>query len=451
MVLQATLGGVGKNVVITITSTASAAKAASMDRSAISPVALSCDEPNLPAGRRMVCELRLSAAHDSESMEVALTSSTSALVVPATVGARAGQSRIRFEVGADRTASQETAVVEARLGSVSIQSSVALVASETPNLVVPTEATGTPQTPIQFTVTASDAQGLGVHLTASILPAGAVFDPDSGVLQWAPTDKDLGVHEMAFTATNALGAVATNSVKLFVDSGTPAVTSLENGVGSGAPAGGSPGSVATLRGHSLFAGTVPVSDLSGSSADLGGTRVLVNGAYVPVLYASASRVDLLCPDAVAGARLAISVETAAGQSKELDSLVQTSVPGLFSADGSGSGQALARRSGSPDVAAIPNARLSGKPALPDDSVSFLATGIDCSQETVGNLSLKLDQYPIPVTALRPLAGHAGICEIQVSIPASVLGDAVPARLQFVGSDGRKIESNETTISVATLQ
>jgi uncharacterized protein (TIGR03437 family) len=166
------------------------------------------------------------------------------------------------------------------------------------------------------------------------------------------------------------------------------------------------------------------------------------------LYASASRVDLLCPVAEAGARLAITVETSAGQSQELDSLVQASAPGLFTADGSGMGQALALRSGTPDVAAIPNAHFTAKPALPDDSLSFLATGIDCSQETIGNLSLRLDQSAVPVSALEPLAGHAGICEIRVSIPATVIGDAVPAILQFVGSDGRKIGSNAVMIAVA---
>jgi uncharacterized protein (TIGR03437 family) len=77
------------------------------------------------------------------------------------------------------------------------------------------------------------------------------------------------------------------TTKLYVDSGLPVVTHLENGAGSSAPAGCSPGSVAALRGRSLFAGTEPASDSSGASGDLGGTRVLVNGVYTAVLYASA--------------------------------------------------------------------------------------------------------------------------------------------------------------------
>jgi hypothetical protein len=85
--------------------------------------------------------------------------------------------------------------------------------------------------------TAGDARGFGVNLAAAGLPTGAAFDPKSGVLQWVPTDKDLGVYEIAFTATNMLGAVTTKTVKLYVDSGLPVVTSLENGAGSSAPAG----------------------------------------------------------------------------------------------------------------------------------------------------------------------------------------------------------------------
>ena len=449
VVLKAAFGGVSKSLVIAVVAPVSSAPQAKPSGTTpasapITPAALSCDQPFLAGGHRMGCELQLNAASVSESMEVSITSDTSSLTAPAMVGARTGQSRIRFEIGADRAATQGTAVLEARIGSESVQSSITIEPADTPDLVVPTDPAGTPQSPIRFTATASDARGLGVTLAASGLPAGANFDRASGVLQWEPTDKDLGVHEIAFTATNTLGAATTRTVKLYVDSGLPVVTKLENGAGSSAPAGCSPGSVATLRGRSLFAGTIPASDRSGASAELGGTRVLVNGSYAAVLYASANRVDLLCPAAAAGTRLAITVETAAGQSKELDNVMRTSVPGLFTADDSGAGQAMAVRSGTLDLAAIPNARFSGKAALPGDSLSFLATGIDCSPETAVNLSVHLGSDVLPVTGVKLLAGHAGLCEIQVAVPFGGTGDAVPATLQFLQGDGQKITSNNTT-------
>jgi hypothetical protein len=44
-------------------------------------------------------------------------------------------------------------------------------------------------------------------------------------------------------------------------------------------------------------------------------------------------------------------------------------------------------------------------------------------------------------------GRAGVCEVQVTIPASALGDAVAATLELTGSDGKKNLSNQTTIGV----
>jgi uncharacterized protein (TIGR03437 family) len=455
LILTASIGGISKTAVITVTATTAPALPEAVGESHgagdIAPIALSCDYPFLASGRRMGCELQLNAPSPSESIEVALVGSARNLTAPATVGVRAGQSRIRFEVAADPAASQEGAILEARIGSESVRSSLALLPSDTPNLIVPTEPAGTPQTPIHFTVAASDARGLDVKLAASGLPTGATFDAKTGALQWSPTNQDLGVHEVLFTATNTLGAATTKTVKLYVDSGQPVATSLENGAGGAAPAACSPGSVATIRGRSLFNGAVAASDRSGSSDNLGGTRVLVDGSYATILYASANRVDLLCPTAAAGIPLVIAVETAAGESNELQSVMQASAPGLLTSDGSGSGQALATQSGSIELAAIPNARFSGKPALPGDIASFLATGIDCSPQTVPNLSLTLGQDRVSATGLKPLAGHAGICEIQVPVPAGVIGDAVPATLLLVQSDGREIASNQTTIGIAARQ
>jgi uncharacterized protein (TIGR03437 family) len=332
----------------------------------------------------------------------------------------------------------------------SIQHSIALLSSAAPDLIVPAEAGGRPRSPITLTVMAADGQGLAVRLTATGLPHNATFDPDSGLLRWTPGEKDLGVHEVMFTAANTLGASTTKAVKLYVDSGLPVVTKLENGVGGGAPAGCSPGSVATVRGRSLFTGTTAAYDAAGGSDNLSGTRVLVNGIPTAVLFASARRVDLLCPAAAAGAPLAISVETAVGRSNELHTSMREGVPGLFTTDGTGTGQALALRDGSLDLAAIPNARYAGKPALPGDMVSFRATGIDCHPQTAPLLSLNLGAYLVPAVDARPLAGHAGVCEVLARVPVAA-GEAIPVTLTLLLSDGQQVTSNEGTLSVAARQ
>lgn len=306
-----------------------------------------------------------------------------------------------------------------------------------------------PGSAVRFTVTAVDAQGLDVRLAATGLPVGASFDRQSGLLQWTPSDNDVGRHEFRITAANTLGASTTETVRLYVGSGLPVISDIENGAGSGAPAGCGPRSVVTIRGRSLLTGTGAAYAVAGSE-NLSGTRVLVNGIPAAVLIASASRVDLLCPAAIAGTPLAISVETAAGKSNELRTSMRESVPGLFTIDGAGTGQALAVQDGSLDLAAIPNARFAGKPALVGDIVAFRATGIGCDTQTASRLNLKIGTYLIPPVALRPLAGHAGICEVLASIPA-VAGDAVPVTLLFVQSDGQQTASNEATIAVTERQ
>ncbi len=327
---------------------------------------------------------------------------------------------------------------------------MALLSSNAPDLVVPAEAAGTPRSPIAFTVAGTDAQGLDVRLAAAGLPRTAAFDPKSGALQWTPDESDLGVHEVEFTAANALGASTTKSVKIYVDSGLPILARLENGAGSGAPAGCSPGSVATIRGRSLFSGTTAAYDPSGHSDNLGGTRILVNGVPTAVLFASSTRVDLLCPIAAAGTPLAISVETTAGKSRELQTSMRESVPGLFTTNGEGTGQALATQDGSLDLAAIPNARFAAKLALPDDMVSFRATGIDCDAQTAARLSLMLGTYLVPVATATPASGYAGVCEITARVP-SVAGDAIPVKLVLLQNDGQQVESNEGMIGVTARQ
>ena len=248
----------------------------------------------------------------------------------------------------------------------------------------------------------------------------------------------------------ALGASTTKSVKVYVDSGLPVVSKLENGAGTGAPAGCSPGSVATIRGRSLFTGTSAAYDPAGTSDNLSGTRVLVNGVPAAVLFASATRVDLLCPTADGGTPLAISVETAAGTSNELRTSMRESVPGLFTANGEGTGQALAMQDGSLELAAIANARYAAKPASPDDMVSFRATGIGCDPQTAARLSLKIGTYLVPVAAATPASGYAGVCEITARVPA-VAGDAIPVTLVLLQNDGQQVESNEGTIGVTARQ
>lgn len=61
---------------------------------------------------------------------------------------------------------------------------------------------------LNFTVTASDADGDDVTLSSSALPSGATFNATSGTFSWTPTDTQSGEYSVTFTASD--GDVSTS-------------------------------------------------------------------------------------------------------------------------------------------------------------------------------------------------------------------------------------------------
>ena len=347
-------------------------------------------------------------------------------------------SHMEFEIAADPAASFETADLEVRIGSESAHTSIAIEPAGTPELRAPARLAGIPGVPVHFTVSAADGTGSGVSLSTTGLPRGAVFDRETGTFDWTPGNDDLGSYDVVFTATNSLGAATSKQVNLLVGAGLPIVNTVS---------ACSPGAVAAIRGNWLFAGAVPLADPSGNSNELGGTRVSVNGDYAPILYASADRIDLLCPDGTPGSSLSIAVETAAGRSQVRESSMQSFTPALLTA-AAGIGQALAVRSGTSELAAIPNERTSGNPVLAGDTLAFQATGIPCSMDSLYSMSMQMGLDVLPIGSLTPVSGHAGVCQVEVVVPPSAAGGSVPVVLRVPGGDGVQVVSNQATIGVA---
>ena len=240
---------------------------------------------------------------------------------------RPGQDQLSFTVFSDRYAKQQTAAVAVQLGLTTATDAVALMPATAPVLSLPPQQLTAPGKISAFTVSAVDPGGLPVTLSAAGLPAGAAFDPITGNFIWTPrkshsqprnalevgrVEPVLGTYHIAFTATNSASASSSGEVVIHVDSGKPVITDVRNAASQIPQSACSPGSAASLVGRWLASNDPPVSDPSGASVRLGGTRVNVNGTYVPVLYASRQRVDFLCPNADPGTALAIFADTDAG-------------------------------------------------------------------------------------------------------------------------------------------
>ena len=401
-----------------------------------SVLSLSCAK-RIASGLSAVCDLRLSPSGTSPAGAISLTSSSRRLKVPETLLSEPGQTTIRFQVAADPDAAGENAILEASAGDTTVRETLAVVSSG-PHLLAPAKIAGVPATAMRFRVSASG----GAVIAATGLPTGSVFDANIGAFDWTPAAADLGEHQISFVATDAQGTRTTKSVVVYIGTGAPVLTQLRN-VAGGAVC--SPGAIASISGWFLSQAETPLTDRSGRSSSLGDTRVLVNGAYAPILSASTGQVEFLCPVLAARTPLDIAVETPSGQSSSLATVMEESAPAIFTVDGSPQGPALAVHANSGELAALPDFRLSARPAVSGERISVRATGIECAASS--QLWMNLGGQPVAVDSAQPVSQMAGICEIAFRIPENVSGDSVSLSIETTRSDAVNSSSNRTTLAL----
>lgn len=98
-----------------------------------------------------------------------------------------------------------------------------------PTVSAPASILETEQTPIAFSVLASDPDGETIaSLTSAALPAGATFTPNgantNGAFAWTPDFTQAGTYSVTFTAANALSASATTDFTIENRDRAPVVT-----------------------------------------------------------------------------------------------------------------------------------------------------------------------------------------------------------------------------------
>ena len=72
---------------------------------------------------------------------------------------------------------------------------------------------------VAFTITVSDPDGDAVILSSSNLPVGAIFNSNTGVFSWNPSDTQAGVYSPTFTATDNGSPIESNSVDVVLTVG----------------------------------------------------------------------------------------------------------------------------------------------------------------------------------------------------------------------------------------
>jgi len=302
---------------------------------------------------------------------------------------------------------------------------------------------------------------LAVTLSASNLPPGAVFEPNTGNFDWKPLLS--GAYVVVFKATNSLGIASTKETSIQVSTGRPRIVAATNGANYSRELVCSPGALAILFGEdfteeeSVHASQLPL------PTQLGGLRVKINDVYAPLLHVSPTQVNFQCPDIQTGERLSISVVTETGTSTALDTAMLYSTPGIFTLDGSGGGQGAILLADRPRIAMVRTADVPSQPALPGDYISIYAQGLGPTQNgpapghPAGADPLSYLEAPIrvmiggvnaEVTFAGLVPGFVGLCQVNARIPTSVqTGDRVPLVLMVTEPGGEVRSSNMVTIAI----
>jgi uncharacterized protein (TIGR03437 family) len=399
---------------------------------------LYCSPRTSAAGSRLTCELRLPADPTVRQLEIA--SSSDQVRVPAVAAARSNQSRLTFQAHVEPGAKRQLATVTATLGESRFDDTILVMPAPGPILGAPGRQVAKSGERVRFEVSAAEPSGLAVELTARDLPNGAGFDAASGLFDWVPRASDAGRYEMTFTATNAAGQSSTALVPLEVGPGGPVLNSSER-------FSCSPRSVASLAGEWLADSASASSEPSGQALELGGTRVRVNGQYVPVLSSSADHVRFLCPGLDPGTPISLAVETGVGSTTALTAVMREASPAILTLDGSRQG--WVSFPGSEDLAMARNYLVRSHPAQPDDQVLIWATGLgSAAAASAGAVTVRAGGLYAEVEAVRAVPGYAGIYVVQIRVPgAIVLGDELPLELGVTTVSGEQAWSNVVTMAV----
>jgi len=462
-------------VQVQITASATGASATtSVPITGIRPTGLSCAPQTVPAGSFFTCTIGMNTPNVPQVALLAATSNNTSFEFPSPFPTRPGQAQLSFEVFTTPLAGQQSSIVSVQFGQTVVTDSVVVTPATAPVLNLPGRQLAAFGEPMAFRFSAVDPGRLQLVLSAANLPPGASFDPATGGFSWTPEapppvadqlyrSAPLEGYEVAFTATDSENHASTGFVRIEADPGRPVITDLRNAASQisqvtlsgikilNRPASMSctPGSVASLIGRWLSTGTQPASDQTARSSQLAGAQVNVNGSPAPVVYAAPTRVDFICPAALAGGELAISAQ--------IDGVASNAIPanqkvtlGIYSADGSGQGQGMVMLAGTALLAAPRSYLNSGQPVEPGDTISILASG--AGLEDSPSLRISIGGVSTTASQVQPMAGMAGVYQIDVTVPAGVApGDSVPVVVQTEDSSGNTIISNTVAIAIEAAQ
>jgi uncharacterized protein (TIGR03437 family) len=243
-----------------------------------------------------------------------------------------------------------------------------------------------------------------------------------------------GVPDGVTTKSGLLGSLAPPS----------AITAIYNSAG-GQTAAISPGEIVSITGQTvgpapLLSGTLPATGTVGTT--VGTTSVTFNNTQAPVFYTSGVLTSVIVPYEVAGSTTANVVLKTGGQTTAAFTIpVAASVPGVFTSNDGGNGQAVVfNQDGTVNTAANPAVKGSvivlyatGEGVTDPPGQDGLVSSSDVLREPVLPVSLTIGGQAAQVLFAGSAPGNvAGVMEVEAIVPAGAASGTPPVVLT-VGS------------------
>lgn len=231
------------------------------------------------------------------------------------------------------------------------------------------------------------------------------------------------------------------------------------------PGGIAPGEILTLFGSGLGPATL-TKGAAGTNGlyptQLAGTSVTFNGTAAPIIYTSTGLVAVVAPYEITGASTANIVLTYQGSSFTASMPVVRAAPAVFTANSTGLGQAAALNQdltvnsaanpahrGSTIVLYVTGAGYTTNPV--DGQIASTSCGIACLPAPLLPVSVKVgSQFVTPSYAGAAPSLIAGVMQINVPIPATVLTGDVLVQVLVGNVDPTKSFPSQSSVTIAVV-
>jgi uncharacterized protein (TIGR03437 family) len=221
-----------------------------------------------------------------------------------------------------------------------------------------------------------------------------------------------------------------------------------------------PGALVSVFGSNLGTSTehAATTPLPTSLADV---RAQLGGKVMPLVHAQSGQVNAQVPTDLAPGTTASLVVTVRGVAAAPDQItVADAQPGIFSTDGSGTGQGAVQISNTA-IFAAPGGSVPGSQARPvdrGDYITIYCTGLGATDPPVATgmaapgsppatvktaVTVSIGGIPVPAAFAGLSPGFVGLYQVNIQVPSGVQpGDAVPLIITQAG-----VSSNTVTVAV----